>query len=240
MRLLGTRNWIADHSVAAGAERHWQLDDNIDGFRRFTRGLRVPILAGYALAVCEDFTDRYENIGVSGLNYQMFVHEQKHPPALHLNVHVYSCSLIWNRMPYRWREVYNDDTDLCLQVLAGGLCTVLLNAVVANKLRTMKVPGGNTADLYGGDGRARMSRALERRWPYVVSTARRYGRPAHVIRGAWRGFDTPLIRRTDIDWENLPAVDEYGMRLVQVADQIVSPAVARLYEDYRGGATGGA
>lgn len=32
------RNWIKSHSIAEGHERHWQLDDNIEGFTRLWRG----------------------------------------------------------------------------------------------------------------------------------------------------------------------------------------------------------
>jgi hypothetical protein len=231
MRLLGVRNWIRDVSIDEGHDRHWQLDDNIQNFARLYRGHRIPVDAGVALRVCEDFTDRYTNIGVSGLNYRTFVRGSTATP-FHLNVHVYSTSLIWNRMPYRWRALYNDDTDLCLQVLAGGLCTVALNLFMANKSKTMVVKGGNTDDLYQSDGRLRMARSLQRQWPYVVETKRRFGRPQHVIKGAWRGFDTPLIRRDDLDWSSLQRLDEYGLDLVQVADEIKAPTMRRLVERY--------
>jgi len=237
MRLLGARNWIRDLSDAEGWERHWQLDDNIQDFRRLYRGKRIPCDAAVALRVCEDFTDRYTNIGVSGLNYQMFVTDVTRAP-FYLNCHIYSCSLIWNRMPYRHRLIYNDDTDLCLQVLAGGLCTVALNVFMAHKQRTMVATGGNTTDLYRAeDGRLRMARSLERVWPYVVTTDRRFRRPQHVIRGAWSGFDTPLIRRTDLDWSALPPVDEYGLQLSQVTETIRSPLIARIFDESGGDPT---
>lgn len=228
---LYARNYISDLSTAEGYDRHWQLDDNIGDFRRLYRGHRIPVNAGVALRVCEDFTDRYENIGVSGLSYQTFVRSSM-PVPFYLNTHVYSTSLISNRMPYRHRVRYNEDTDLCLQVLAGGLCTVALNLFMADKAPTMKVNGGNTARLYVGDGRLAMARSLQRDWPYVVETKRRFGRPQHVIRSGWRGFDTPLRRRSDIDWDALAPVDEYGLRLEQVADEITSPAMRTLLGRY--------
>ena len=214
--LLAARNWIADHAAESGADRHWQLDDNIWGVRRLWRGRRLKCHSGVGLRVCEDFTDRYENVAVSGLNYLMFVQDSTERPY-YTNVHVYSCSLIDHRLPFRWRLRYNDDTDLCLQVLAAGYCTVALNVFMAHKQRTMVSAGGNTDDLYRGDGRAVMARSLERRWPYVVQTRRRFSRPQHVIRDGWRGFDTPLVRRSDIDWDALPPVDEYGLDLIQFA-----------------------
>lgn len=226
--LIAARNWIKDHSIAAGAERHWQLDDNIIEFRRLFRGRRIPCEAGMALRVVEDFSDRYENVAVSGLNYQMFVTAATKVPY-YLNVHVYSCSLILNAIPHRWRLVYNDDTDLCLQVLADGWCTVLVNVFMANKIRTMVVSGGNTDALYQGDGRLRMARALERVWPYTVTTQRRFGRPQHVIRDSWRKFDTPLkpkpgFNRADLD------PDAYAMKLIAQKD-VKSATLRRAVED---------
>lgn len=212
--LFNTRNWIKAHATAEGHARHWQIDDNIVEFRRFYRNQRIPCEAGVALRVCEDFSDRYENVAVSGLNYQMFGVKATKPFVT--NCHVYSCTLVNNAIPHGWRLAYNDDTDLCLQVLADGWCTVLISAFLANKMRTMAVKGGNTDDdgpiNYQGDGRLRMARSLERVWPYVVDTGRRFERPQHVVRDAWRKFDTPLIPRPGLD--DAPAPD-YGLRLVE-------------------------
>ena len=34
MKLIGSRNWIKEHSIKEGHARHWQLDDNIEQFNR--------------------------------------------------------------------------------------------------------------------------------------------------------------------------------------------------------------
>ena len=215
--LIAVRNWIKDHSIENGHKRHWQLDDNIRRFFRFIHDKRLPCRAGVALRVCEDFVDRYTNIAVAGLNYDTFVRGPM--PPFNVNCHVYSCSLIWNELPNRWRLPYNDDTDMCLQVLADGYCTVLFNAFMCGKSNTMTVKGGNTP-IYQDDGRLKMSRMLERVWPGVVSTGRRFKRPQHVVSHAWRRFDTPLKRRDDINWEELEqqGANEYGMQLTAVGN----------------------
>lgn len=220
MRLLGARNWIREHSIAEGYDRHWQLDDNIRGTLKLHKGKRIPCDSGLALAAVEDFTDRYTNIGVSGMNYDTFVTDKPSSPFF-LNAKVYSASLINNRMPYKWRLIYNDDTDICLQVLTGGMTTVCFNVYMINKIRTMVVKGGNTDDLYRGDGRLKMARMLERQWPYVVETDRRFQRPQHVIRYNWHRFDTPLIRRDDIDWDEIED-SKPGVKLVQASDEVKS------------------
>jgi len=212
--LVAARNFIKEHATVTGYARHWQLDDNMQAIKRRWRGKRIPCDAGVALACTEDFVDRYENVAVAGLNYEMFAPNGTNFPPFYLNVHVYSCSLILNSLPYGWRLRYNDDTDLCLRVLTDGYCTVQMNIFLVHKITTMLVTGGNTTDLYQGDGRLVMAKSLERMWPGVVTTKRRFQRPQHVIKGAWKYFDTPLKRKPGL--EISPERNEYGMTLCQV------------------------
>lgn len=220
-----SRNWIRDRAIAEGHARHWQLDDNIIEFRRLWHGRRIPCHAGVALRVCEDLTDRFSNVAISGLNYQMFVPAET-PVAFYRNVHVYSCTLVSHAWEGRWRLRYNEDTDLCLQALTDGWCTLALNAFMANKLRTMAMGGGNTESLYrteGGsgrtdtDGRFQMAAVLADQWPGLVTIRRRFGRYQHVVN--WGRFDSQLLRlREGVDLSALPPVDEYGLRLRAVKD----------------------
>lgn len=226
--LIFARNWIKAHATAAGFERHWQLDDNIMEVRRWYRGERIPCASGPALAAVEDFVDRYENVAIAGLNYQMFGIGTGRKPYV-TNCHVYSCTLVLNEIPQRWRLLYNDDTDMCLQVLAAGWCTVLVNVFLANKLRTMVARGGNTDDLYQGDGRLRMARQLERMWPGVVTTQRRFGRPQHVVKNNWKDFTTPLRLKAGVDLDALEP-DEYGLELRAVRP-VEAPTLRRLLDE---------
>jgi hypothetical protein len=213
---IPARNWCWEHSKAAGHKRHWILDDNIHRVRRWYKQKRIACNSGVAFKCCEDFVERYENIAIAGLNYTMFaIPTGKGHPPFFLNNHVYSCLLILNELPHRWRGRYNEDTDLCLQVLADKWCTVLFNAFLIEKVATMTMKGGNSDKLYQGDGRLKMARSLERVWPGVVSVGRRFQRPQHIVKDSWRRWDTPLIRRKDIDWASFEAVDEYGMKVVQ-------------------------
>jgi hypothetical protein len=207
---IPARNWIWAHASAAGAARHWILDDNIRKLERVDGRRRLKCAAGPAFAAVEDFADRYENVAIAGLNYHMFgVTSGTTPlPPFRRNVHVYSCMLIRTDLACRWRGRYNEDTDLCLQVLAAGECTVLVNAFLAEKMPTMTSRGGNSDELYRGDGRLKMARALERNWPGVVAVTRRFKRPQHVVN--WRKFTTPLRYRAGVDPATFPA-NEYGL-----------------------------
>ena len=210
--LIYARNWVFDDALAAGAARFWILDDNILRLKRRVDGRRIPCNSDLALACVEDFVDRYENVGLAGLSYEMFVPNGKEIPPFFVNTHVYSCTLVNTAIPYRWRSYLNDDTDLCLQVLSGGWCTVATNAFIQFKVQTMKMKGGNTG-IYQGDGRLKMARSLERLWPGVATVGRRFKRPQHMIANAWQSFTTPLKLKP-----GLPPPDpaKYAMELKQV------------------------
>lgn len=224
---IPARNFVWEHSIKRGAKRHWIYDDNIRHVRRWHKGKRIPCNANPAMRVIEDFTDRYENIGISGMVYTMFQIEKM--PPYNLNCHVYSCLLIDNAMPFRWRGRYNEDTDLCLQVLSSGLCTVNFNVFGIEKMVTMTMKGGNMDELYKDDGRLVMARSLERVWPGVVQTKRLYGRPQHYVN--WRKFDNELIRRKDIDWSKLTKdPNEYGMK-IRVKKELKSDELRKLFLD---------
>jgi hypothetical protein len=215
--VIPARNWIKDHSLANGDERHWQLDDNCYRVYRWYKNKRLPCRSGPAFAAIEDFCDRYTNIALAGMNYEMFG-VGSYPP-FHLNARVYSCTLVNNAIPNRWRGRYNEDADMCLQVLSAGWCTVLTNVFLIMKRRTMRNQGGNRAALdYDGDGRLHMARSLERLWPGVVETRRRFHRAQHVVKDSWKRFDTPLELKEGIDLEELAKQpNEYGMRLTEVS-----------------------
>lgn len=221
---IPARNWVWENAKAAGAERHWILDDNINGIWRRWRARKIQCEARPAFRACEDFVDRYENIAVAGMNYYMFAPNKIQIAPFFLNVHVYSCLLIRNDLEYRWRGRYNEDTDLCLQVLSGGWCTVLFNAFLIWKMTTMTMKGGNE-ELYKGDGRLKMARSLERVWPGVVETKRRFQRPQHVVKGSWRGFDTPLKLKPGVVLPSTP--NEYGFAMARYREP-ESPDVRRL------------
>ena len=64
------------------------------------------------------------------------------------NTRIYSTLLIDNACKYRWRGRYNEDTDLSLQVLKSGDCTIQFNSFLQGKAATQTVKGGNTEEFY--------------------------------------------------------------------------------------------
>lgn len=207
---IPARNWVWDYAVSIGAKRHWILDDNIEAFYRFNRNLKVPVSSGTIFKVAEDFTERYTNVGISGFNYFMFASRKCQLPPLYLNTRIYSCILIKNDIPYRWRGRYNEDTDLSIRALKDGWCTVLFNAFLCGKSQTMSMKGGNTDELYKDDGRLKMAQSLVDQHPDVASVTWKWDRYQHHV--DYSGFKrNKLILKEGIKITD--GVNNYGMVL---------------------------
>jgi len=178
---IPARNFVWEHAAATGAERHWILDDNMDGFYRLHENLKRKVIDENPFTPIEQFVDRYENVAIAGMNYEFFADRRSRQPPFVLNTRVYSCILIKNDLPYRWRGRYNEDTDLSLRALKDGRCTVLFNAYLAKKMPTMTMTGGNTDELYQDDGRLKMAEALRDLHPDVTRIAWKWGRWQHHV-----------------------------------------------------------
>jgi len=208
---IPARNWVWDHALALGAKRHWILDDNIIGFHRLHQNRRPYALDGTIFKAAEDFVDRYTNVALAGFQYRGFANaREKHPPFI-LNTRVYSCILIDNALEFRWRGRYNEDTDLSLRALKAGYCTILFLAFLADKTQTMKNKGGNTDELYQGDGRLQMAQSLVDQHPDVVTITRKWGRWQHLVN--YKPFKSNRLRKRP-DYVPKAGPDEYGLQFV--------------------------
>ena len=210
---IPARNFVWGHALSLGVQRHWILDDNIvrDGFYRYNRNLKVPVSSGSIFRSAEEFVDRYDNIALAGFNYFMFVLRKSPPPPFYLNTRVYSCILINNSIPYRWRGRYNEDTDLSLCALKGGWCTVLFNSFLIWKATTMIYSGGNTDELYQGDGRLKMAQSLVDQHPDVAKVTWRFDRWQHCV--DYRKFRTQNKLKLKPGIEIPQGIDNHGMVL---------------------------
>jgi hypothetical protein len=178
--LVVTRNWIWDHAQQSGARRFWTFDDNIRGFYRLNRNMKIRVADGTILRVIEDFVDRFENIPIAGMHYDFFAKRRDELPPFLLNRRVYSNMLIQTDIPYRNEGFYNDDTDLCLRVLKDGLCTMLFYSFLIGKAQTMTVKGGMTPN-YQGDGRLKMAQELAAKHSDVTTIYKNFKRSQHLV-----------------------------------------------------------
>lgn len=208
------RNYCWNHSISLGAKRHWLMDDNIEDFHRLNRNMKPVVESGTIFKVAEDFVDRYINIALAGLNYYSFCKAKDNLPPYVLNTRIYSCMLIQNDIPYRWRGRYNEDTDLSLRVLKDGYCTIQFNAFLAGKVTTQRMAGGNTAEIYS-DGTLEKSKMIERLHPDVARVAWKFNRWHHHI--DYTSFKAnKLIRKEGLVIPE--GVNNYGMKLKNVSN----------------------
>ena len=207
------RNYAWDHSISKGYDKHWVMDDNIAGFCRFNFNERIPCKSASIFKAAEDFVDRYENVAMSGFEYRFFAGgARRKKPPYRLNTRIYSCNLIRNDVPYRWRGRYNEDTDLSLRMLKDGWVTVLFQAFLQNKIRTSTISGGNSSEFYDNEGTKNKSQMLCDMHPDVTKLVFRYGRWHHEV--DYKAFQfNKLIKKENIFIED--GVNNYGMKLVE-------------------------
>lgn len=209
---IPARNWVWEHSITEGHERHWILDDNIAWFARNHQSKKIRMADGTGFRIIEDFCDRYENIAKAGMEYEMFTVNSEKFKAGRFNTRIYSCILLLNRIPYRWRGRYNEDTDLSLRILKDGWCTFLSQQFICKKITTLKMKGGNSDELYRGDGRLKMAKSLQRQHPDVTTIKWKWGRWQHHV--DYRPFKkNKLIRKKG---EFPTGVNNYGLKLIRI------------------------
>lgn len=217
------RNFAWEHSISNGHKWHWVMDDNIDWFFRFNRNLKTPCRHPGFWRAMEDFCLRYSNIAMAGPTYFFFVARKSFSPPFKTNTRIYSCNLIRNDLPFRWRGRYNEDTILSLDMLKAGWCTVQFNAFIQDKLETQKLKGGNTQEFYHAEGEVvkgeryaaggtwAKSKMLVDVHPDVAVMTERFSRDHHFV-------DYSIFKQK-LEFKNVapePGVNEYGMKLKSV------------------------
>jgi hypothetical protein len=209
------RNFAWDHAVDEGAAWHWVMDDNIGYFARLHRNKRLPVADGTILHAMEDFAGRYTSVAMAGPNYWYFAPVRAKQAPFKLNTRIYSCNLIRNDLPFRWRGRYNEDTDLSIRLLKAGWVTVLFYAFLQRKTETQMLPGGNTEAFYSEEGTLPKSQMLARMHPDVARVTWRFNRwHHHVDYSPFKG--NRLVRRPGYE---LPAENPYQFKKVDVSEE---------------------
>ena len=171
------RNYCWEHAKQNGFKYYWCFDDNSHGFWKWINAKRCKINnVKDAIKYVENYTI-INNIDISGFEEPNFSVKPPKKP-FKLNCHVYSAMLIKTSVPYRWRLKYNEDVDLCLQVLHNGGKTASCVYYLFNKVETSsKMKGGNQTELYkGNDPKKKLLKAkmLESVWPQYAKTVIRF------------------------------------------------------------------
>ena len=228
---IPARNWVWEHSIAEGHKRHWILDDNIQHMFRLNKNKKIRCESGVCFRAAEDFSDRYKDLKMSGLNYAYFAPAAtKRPPYYH-NTRVYSCILLSNDIypEFAWRGSYNEDTDLSIRIMKAGYHTFLFNPFLCGKITTMTMKGGNTEAVYdidqtgtvetrGGekyDNRWKFAKSLADQHPDCVEIAWKWGRwHHHIDYSQWQKIKPELQDGLSFEQKE----DTYGLKLVRIKE----------------------
>lgn len=183
------RNYCWEHAKANGYKYHWLFDDNIQAFWKWIDGKRKVIKEiNNGLIYVESFIKK-NNITIGAFEEPNFVVKPPKKP-FKINCHAYSAMLIKCDIPYRWRLKYNEDVDLCLQVLHNGGSTASCVYYMADKVSTAnKMKGGNQTELYQGNKPIKnllKAKMLETVWPQYVKIVIRFNRHHHLV--DWKLF----------------------------------------------------
>lgn len=203
------RNFIWDHASGAGHAFHWIMDDNIRAFYRLNRNIKARVTNSKMFRAMEAFAERYDNLGMTGPHYEMFVPRKFKRRPFVFNTRIFSCNLIRNDVPFRWRGRYNEDTDLSLRMLKNGWCTVLFYAFLQEKETTQSMKGGNTDEIYK-DGTLAKSKMIVDMHPDVCKLVKRYNRWHHQCN--YRKFGKLKLKfKEDVSIDK--GIDDFGMKL---------------------------
>ena len=205
------RNFCWEHSLENGATSHWLLDDNIKAFGRINRNLYIHVTSGTIFKAAEDFIERYENVALAGFNYDFLAKAKTKLPAFVMNTRIYSCLLIRNDIPYRWRAKYNEDTDLSIRVLKDGWCTVQFNAFIQEKATTQTMKGGNE-EIYK-NGTLDKSKMLARLHPDVAEVVWKFNRWHHHV--DYKPFKKNELKKKK-GLKIKEGINNYGMKVVKI------------------------
>jgi len=190
------RNYCWEHAKNLGSNYHWLFDDNILFWMKWIDGKRRKIIDILpAIKYVELYADK-TNYDILGFEEPNFVVKPPKKP-FKINCHIYSAMLIKNNLPNRWRLKYNEDVDLCLQVLHNGGTTASCVYYMANKVSTAdKMKGGNQTELYKGNNPKKnllKAKMLEAVWPQYTKTVIRFNRHHHLV--DWKIFKKPILKQ---------------------------------------------
>lgn len=209
------RNFAWKTALSEGHEWHWVLDDNIDDFHRLNRNIKAPVRTDATFVAAETFVQRYTNLAIAGFNYYSFCKSDAKANPYVKNTRIYSCLLIRNDIPFKWRGRYNEDTILCLDVLKAGWATFQFNAFLQGKVTTQRMKGGNTKEFYDVEGTLAKSQMLADVHPDVAKVVWKFNRWHHHV--DYRQFKhNDLGRKKHLDLS--ANHNEFGMVLTDIGN----------------------
>jgi hypothetical protein len=163
--LAYVRNFIKQYSRSIGELRHWQIDDDIEGFkvRKQNTDKNEKVTAITCLSIVEHCTDMFTNVAISGINSDVFAFSRRH--AVQKNKLTCQCVLVDNTIDGEWAFGGIEDWHYTLTVLKNGHCTLAFDHLMTNSPAPGKYPGGCTDIHYSENVLKPMLEEFKTLWP---------------------------------------------------------------------------
>lgn len=148
------RNFAWDYSKnVLKANAHWLMDDNMYFYyiasKKNNIYIRKPATKENFMTLFikgEKFFDKYENLLMIELKNKSFL-VQLQKFSYSLNTRCFSCNLIYNSLPIRWRGRYNEDVILSYDIMKSGYCIASYHGGILKEK-------GSTREAIGGGNHA--------------------------------------------------------------------------------------
>lgn len=189
-----SRSFIKNYSHFQGEEFHWQMDDDMNGFKIRMNNKNVKVDARSCFNIVETVCDKFDNVVLCGITHFAYAFAKKTHIAV--NRMGYGVVLIKSNVECDWRPETNEDLDFSLQLLEKGYVTLAFNSVLFDTLATGKLEGGNQLNLFAEDGRKKIYENTAKLWPgrFVVKQ----------LEEGDRGWTLKHIRRFYNDYKQRP------------------------------------
>jgi len=142
------RNYILDYWLKQGVERCWMLDDNINCYKRYNKGLKLKIYSDLIFSSIERYIKEYDNVGICSHNICGFVRSNLNRGVIVLNQKHYSSLLLLTNKQFRFKHKYNEDVLISIDYIISGKINFCFNHILYNKNTSGKDTGGNTNTIY--------------------------------------------------------------------------------------------
>lgn len=215
------RNLAWDDAKKRGYEKHWILDDNIDGYYWFNQRKQIQIKSGVVFRNIEDVVDNIkEKIGLAAHNYRYDARDTELRPPIIVNGKTFSSILVNHTLldmcNIKWRLKYNEDIDLGLQTLTTGLMTLGFDTFVSNKMPSLKNKEGGNREIYSNykkEGFTKKLECLMKQWRHLEG----------LVKPSTKKLNKEEERdHHNVDWDRFKPQDNNG-KIIRQVDILLTP-----------------
>ena len=179
--------------ASTNADFHWQMDDDVRKFKKRINGKNVECSPEEIFDEVEKYADEHTNIGILGLNHEMFAFGCSKP--LSVNKQCSSVCLFRTNVKAEWRPFIIEDTDYSMQILTEGYCTVLFSFLLYSVPPSGSEAGGLTDNQH--TKRQMYQQGLLDAWPgaFTIRYNEKYKRTQVAPSRIWKTFaQQPILR----------------------------------------------